>query len=69
MYQFRYFLKSDGDTIQNLIDEFYAIYPECDKNDIKIILHGVNIPFDSELIWLVDNMSYCDGFIHLVLDF
>lgn len=51
-------------TLSNLLETCRGpndLTPAC------IILHGTQVPLETPLQWLSENMSYADNFLHLVL--
>ncbi|GMS79909.1 hypothetical protein PENTCL1PPCAC_2084 [Pristionchus entomophagus] len=49
-----------------LSDALHSLDSSLDLSTHSIISHGVEVPLDSTLSWLAQNVSYPDNFVHLV---
>ncbi|MFH4982496.1 hypothetical protein AB6A40_009205 [Gnathostoma spinigerum] len=44
-----------------------AVQLVINEDNVKAISHGISIPLHTPLIWLSQNLSYPDNFIHVSL--
>lgn len=49
-------------TVQTLIDDLSRV-----GYVTKVILHGVELSFETPILWLALNSAYADNFLHLVM--
>lgn len=49
-----------------LSDALTSLESSLDLSTHSIISHGIEVPLDTPLSWLAQNVSYPDNFVHLV---
>lgn len=57
-----------GDDEKTTIEDvlrivFSQFFLESDK--FRVVTHGVEVPYDTPLIWLAETMCYPENFVHL----
>lgn len=58
--------KENGDrlTMEELVTE---VIPSFDFSKSRLVSHGIEIPRETPMLWLAENLAYPDNFIHLCL--
>uniref|UniRef100_A0A914X3Q0 Autophagy protein 5 n=1 Tax=Plectus sambesii TaxID=2011161 RepID=A0A914X3Q0_9BILA len=39
--------------------------PDFDSSSSRVVSHGVEVPLDTPVIWLAENLAYPDNFVHI----
>uniref|UniRef100_A0A915J3Z4 Autophagy protein 5 n=1 Tax=Romanomermis culicivorax TaxID=13658 RepID=A0A915J3Z4_ROMCU len=51
-------------TLQDILPKFYGRW-QIDQ--FLVISHGISLPFETPVLWLVENLCYPDNFVHLCI--
>lgn len=49
-----------------LADYLAAMLGDQAASDVTILIHGINVPRDTPLPWLIGHMAYLDNLVHIL---
>lgn len=60
--------RGDSKTLRDMVQEVAPqTFNEDGSLNHKIVLHGVEVPLESDILWLSEHLSYPDNFLHICL--
>lgn len=60
--------RGDSQTLKDMIQDVVpSIFKEDGSLNHKIIIHGIEVPLESDILWLSEHLSYPDNFLHVCL--